>query len=116
MISWCLDKLLHSNVPFAQKVEDGDNFTVSISLKHPSTLDGYPEVNDFKHYPDPAENTVKTISGKYTGVAFNEAETATSGAVEIKKTAKLLFNPNSPTPDGWGNYDWYSILDHTIDD
>lgn len=105
-----------SNVPFAQKVEDGDNFTVSISLKHPSTLDGYPEVNDFKHYPDPAENTVKTISGKYTGVAFNEAETATSGVVEIKKTAKLLFNPNYPTPDGWGNYDWSSILDHTIDD
>ena len=105
-----------SGVPFMQKVEDGvDNFTVSIVLKHSSSLAGYPEVTDFKHYPDPLENAVKSISGKYVGYTFSESEVVTSGVVEIKKSAKLLFQPNT-TPDGWSNYDWYSILDHTIDD
>jgi hypothetical protein len=105
-----------SGVPFMQKVEDGvDNFTVSIVLKHSSSLAGYPEVTDFKHYADPLENAVKSISGKYVGYTFSESEVATSGVVEIKKSAKLLFQPTS-TPDGWSNYDWSSILDHTIDD
>lgn len=104
-----------SNVPFLNKVEDGDGFSVSIQLRHPSNISGYPAVNDFRHYPEPTEDKYSEISGKYQGVAFNASEVSSSGVVEIRKSAKLLFNPTS-SPTGWSNYDWSSILDHTIDD
>ena len=103
-----------ANVPFAQWVKDGDEFNVQIELTHSSNLSGYSEVKDFRHYPDPAENGSKAIVGKYLGVTFNETESASSGVVEIKKAAKLIFSPSGDAPDGWSNYDWYSILEHTI--
>lgn len=106
-----------SNVPFMNEVLDGDNFTVSIELTHSSNVAGYPKVTDFKHYPDPSEDKSVIISGKYVGNTFNEVESVVgdNGTVEIKKTAKLLFSPDV-TPDGWSNYNWNTILDHTIDD
>ena len=106
-----------SGVPFMQEVKDGDSFTVQIELTHSSNLAGYPAYSTFKHYADPAEDKVKTISGKYVGAPFTETESVVNdnGTVEIKKSAKLIFNPTT-TPDGWSNYNWYAILDHTIED
>ena len=104
-----------AGVPFKQEVKDGDSFTVQIELTHSSNLAGYPAYSTFKHFADPAEDKFKTISGKYVGAPFTAIESVVNdnGTVEIKKSAKLLFQPTS-TPDGWSNYDWYSILEHTI--
>jgi hypothetical protein len=106
-----------SNVPFSQEVKDGDSFTVQIELTHSSDLTGYPAYSTFKHYADPAEDKSTNISGKYAGYYFNETENVVNdnGTVEIKKSAKLLFYPTT-TPDGWSNYNWSAILDHTIED
>lgn len=106
-----------SGVPFMQEVKDGDSFTVQIELTHSSNLAGYPAYSTFKHYADPAEDKVKTISGKYVGAPFTAIESVVNdnGTVEIKKSAKLIFNPTT-TPDGWSSYNWYAILDHTIED
>ena len=100
-----------------QEVKDVDMFNVQIELTHSSSLPGYPVFSTFKHYADPAEDKVKTISGKYVGALFDETASVSgdNGTVTIEKTAKLTFNPTT-TPDGWGNYNWYTILDHTIND
>jgi hypothetical protein len=109
------DKLSLNNVPFMQKVEDGDNFAVSISLVHSSTMSGYPKYSNFKHYADQSLDSYKTITGTFTGVAFYESESASSGIVEIKKSAKMKFNPEGSV-DGWALYNWNSIINDNYDE
>ena len=109
------DKLSLNNVPFMQKVEEGDPFSVSISLVHSSTMSGYPKYSNFKHYPDQSLDSYKTITGTFTGVAFNESWNVSSGTVEIKKSAKMKFNPEGSV-DGWALYNWNSIINDNYDE
>jgi hypothetical protein len=57
----------------------------------------------------------KTITGTFTGVAFYESESASSGIVEIKKSAKMKFNPEGSV-DGWALYNWNSIINDNYDE
>lgn len=96
---------LNFSMPTATEIEVGTtSMNVTIRLENETTNN-----TPFTYYEDPSKANSTIIYGNYVSAdnVTSEPITAESGnKFELKKSAKLSFSPNLPSPTGWGAYSW----------
>jgi hypothetical protein len=85
-----------------------DNLTITITPDNDDT-----DV-PFVHHPDVTKTNYVSIYGKFVSAnniaAKSIARDPSSSLYNVTESAKMLYSPVG-SPDGWGSYDWASILD-----